>query len=128
MANNSSLNSDCYNLGWYKKTGEQLGFGVFYVFTPFYFMFGVSVHIVCLIAFTKQAKIDKAFIYQLMESVSKLFSIISRTIYIATFVWLTGKYGAGIQWWQSCYGCIWFTAMVTIATMHLCFTTTELVF
>lgn len=127
MANNScSVNDDCYYLDWYKKTGGQIGFGVFYIMTPFYFTFGVLAHTLSLIAFTKQAKMDKAFIYQLMESISKLFSIVSRTINIATYAWLTGKYGDGVRWWQSCYGCVWFSATVPIATMHACFTTTEL--
>lgn len=128
MSNNSTFNEVCPLLSWYRKTGEQIGVGVYYIFTPFYLIFGLLAHILCLRAFLKRAKKEKAFVYQVMESISKLCAIIFRSIYVVTVNWLTGKYVSGIagQWWFSCYGCMWFTAMIPTATMNAFFTTSEL--
>lgn len=118
---------DPCNNSYYRDLTIRTTFVVYYVVTPCYFFLGLFGHTLSLLAYFRRAKTEKAYVYQIMVTVSALLAVFVTTFYTATFVWwpgITQSEAAG--WYTSCYACMWVSAHLSVPLMNAFDTTTRL--
>lgn len=89
---------------------NQLSIVAYRGITPFYFVIGMITRGICLIAFYKQYKKEKAFAYQIYSSLSQLLEVIMVSLCILTRNNLSGYRLPGVIWYQKSYGLMWYAA------------------
>lgn len=89
---------------------KQLSFAAYTVVTPIYFIIGILSRGLCLVAFYKQSKHDKAYGYQGFAALSELFEVITVALCMATRNNFAGYRLPGATWFQKSYALMWYAA------------------
>lgn len=116
MSNNSTA-PICWQPDWFFALGERINFAQLFVILPIYATIGLFGHIICVGAFFKQAKNEKAYIYQILLEVTGCLENISFTLFLLSFLG-GGEFGDGYEWYQKSYFLMWYAAHLAIPLLH----------
>src|SRR5687768_15915540 len=89
------------------------------VITPLHFALGVPGHLLSLLAFYKQSKLEKAYTYQIYAVASELVEILGFDAMIFSYFYWSGAGGFGNPWFMSQYPLMWYSAHVAVPFMHM---------
>lgn len=121
MNESSNISEYCK---WYFDAGNAIRIP-HYTVTSMYVTFGILRHMVCLIVFYRQSKKDPGCMYQVFIAISETGEIFTVLLYTASLFWLSGIEGTGgVEWYRSCYGCMWISAHVSTPLLHVFLTIT----
>lgn len=104
-----SANVSCDSNGTFTLS-ESLNFIAFSVVAPVYFVFGVSARTICLVAFYKQYKKEKAYAYQMFMALYDMLAIITFAACTLTLNNFAGFRLPGALWFQRNYVLMWYSA------------------
>jgi hypothetical protein len=126
--NNSTNNTAINTCEWFPAAGKTAQMFTYIGVTPFYFVFGLFGHALCLIAFYQQAKKEKEYAYQIYVTFSETFEVLAYAFFTLTMYWLSdGRGRTGVDWFRSSYGCMWITAHMSTPLVNV-FVTSCLLF
>src|SRR5687768_12551137 len=108
---NTSSNGQC---DWYQATGKQAFFITYHIITPIYFFLGILGHFLCIIAYYRQSKKEKSYMYQIFVTGSETIEISTSALSIVVAAWWSGRLAPGQFWFMSNYALLWCAAHVTV--------------
>lgn len=104
----ADANGTCPWLTWYQDAGNKaLVFG-YYFATPMYLLFGLTGHLLYLLAFYRQSQKEPAYLYQIFITISETLELLAFALYSAT-IRFSGDGYPGSVWFMSSYVCMWYS-------------------
>lgn len=118
MYNMSNNNSSilCWRPDWFWKLGDNVNFAQF-IILPFYSIVGTLGHALCAAVFLKEAKNEKAYVYQIFLEIAGCLENILFTLYLLAFLG-SGIFGDGYEWYQKSYFLMWYAAHLALPLLH----------
>lgn len=112
MSNNSST-AICWQPDWFWKVGDNVNFIQYAIVLPVYATLGLLGHVICASAFLKQAKNEKAYVYQIFLEITQCFNNVMFSVYLMASLG-SGIERAGYRWYQQSYILMWYAAHLAI--------------
>lgn len=112
MANNSS-SSPCWQSDSFWKLGDNVNFAQYAIILPLYFTLGLFGHMICAAVFLKQAKNEKAYVYQIFLEITECLDNVVFSIFLLAFLG-SGAEREGYVWYQKNYVLMWYAAHLSI--------------
>lgn len=106
---------------------DHMCYVAYVILTPIYFFIGVTSRSICLIAFCKQYKKEKAFGYQIAAAINEILEVIAVTMNYCALGNFAGKRMPGAKWYLENYALMWMAAHAVAPLHHTFMTGTLLV-
>lgn len=112
----------------WKEAGNIARYIFTYVEMPITFFLGLIGQLLALVTFFKQAKKEKAYYYQIIQTLNDMILIFCRSWFVVTYYWLSGyqSQNGGTKWFRSCYVCMWITTHFPVPIENMFITSSVL--
>lgn len=114
----SAFNDTC-NLGpLYWRMVTYADYVAYDILPPTHIALGLPGHILSLIAFCKQSKKEKAYVYQIYSICSEILNLVAFTTWVYPLVWSGYMYKEGVEWFVVSYPLMFYASHLAIPTLQ----------
>jgi hypothetical protein len=111
---NSTNSSPCL----FSDVREDLYFTAYMIVTPIHFVFGLSIHILCLMGLFKKAKKETIYTYQIFVIAVETFETLVFVLYSLDYYWCPK-----FKWCQANHFLMWYDGGLSVALLNATTTT-----
>lgn len=122
---NQSYSQVCHKSEIWWFHANNAAFFAYKILMPIHFILGTIGRSLCLLAYQREAKKEKPYVYQIFVTATEILENLAFTCFSLAFRWFSGIDGTGALWYQQSYPLMWYSAHLSLPFLGA-FTTTGL--